>query len=244
MFKLMNIKGQIKQSVARLIYSIRPKKVNKGAWDRLQRNGYHPPVNEIVARIQRDIEVKDVDGILALWGSYLGETVDVLDCEVVEIGHGGGWYLAQCVRAGCKHAYGLEVSEIINAKASAALTQFGYSNISLNVVDERYLSSFNCTPDVIYAITVFQHLPTQVMEEYFVSATKVMSTESRFYFQTLENDVRTDRRGSLTDVFSMSYHPNEVMNLLTKSGLKIDKRFEHHFDDPHNYWAIYKVSHA
>jgi hypothetical protein len=69
-----------------------------------------------------------------------------------------------------------------------------------------------------------------------------MSTESRFYFQTLENNVKTNRRGSLTDVFSMSYHPNEVMNLLAKSGLKIGKRFEHHFDDPHNYWAIYKVS--
>lgn len=234
--------GQIKQLAASFIYRIRPKELNKAAWDRLQSNGYHPPVDEIIARIQRDIGVGDADGVLALWGNYLDETIDVVDCDVIEIGHGGGWYLAQCVRAGCKHAYGLEISEIINAKASTALAHFGYSNVSLDVVDDRFLAGSQCTPDVIYAITVFQHLPTEIMEKYFSSAAKVMSAESRFYFQTLENSVKTDRRGSLTDVFSMSYHPNEVMNLLAKSGLKIDKRFEHHFDDPHNYWAIYKVS--
>lgn len=238
----MGFNGKIKQLMASAMYRIRSKELNKEAWDRLQRDGYHPPVEEIVSRIQRDIDVEDVDGILALWGSYLNETIDVRDCNVVEIGHGGGWYLAQCIRAGCKHAYGLEVSEVINTKANSALTQLGYFNFSLNVVDQNFLSLFRFTPDVIYAITVFQHLPTQVLEKYLLSAGTVMSPKSRFYFQTLENDVRTDRRGSLTDVFSMSYHPDEVANLLQKSGLKIDKRYEHHFDDPHNYWAIYKVS--
>ena len=239
---IMAIVTQLKNLTAAVIYRIRRKEVNKSAWDRLQRNGYHPPTDEIVARIQRDIGVGDSDGFLALWGSYLDESIDVVDCNVVEIGHGGGWYLAQCIRAGCRHAYGLEVSEFINTKARAALMHFAYSNVSLEVVDEHFLSTFKCTPDVVYAITVFQHLPTEVLEEYFLSAAKVMSSESRFYFQTLENDAKTNRRGSLSDVFSISYHPNEVMNLLTKSGLKIDKRFEHHFDDPHNYWAIYKVS--
>jgi hypothetical protein len=238
----MSFVGNLKHFVAGAIYRLRPKELNKSAWDRLQRNGYHPPVNEIVARIQRDIEVKDVDGFLALWGSYLGETIDVVDCDVVEIGHGGGWYLAQCIRAGCRNAFGLEVTEVINVKARDALKQFGYSNVSLEVVDKDFLSTFKITPDVVYAITVFQHLPTQIMQKYFSSAAKVMSAESRFYFQTLENDVATDRRGSLTDVFSMSYHPNEVTTLLSGSGLKIDKRYEHHFGDPHNYWAIYKCS--
>lgn len=238
----MGFTEQLKQFVASLIYRIRGKQLNTRAWDRLQRNGYHPPIDEIVARIQRDIDVKDVDGILALWGNYLDETIDVDDCDVIEIGHGGGWYLAQCIRAGCKNAYGLEVSEVINTKANSALTQFGYSNFSLNVVDQDFLSSFRFSPDVIYAITVFQHLPTQVLESYFASATKVMSSKSRFYFQTLENNMKTNRRGSLTDVFSMSYHPNELAELLVKNGLKIDKRFEHHFGDVNNYWAIYKVS--
>jgi hypothetical protein len=238
----MGVYRKTKQFAAYVMYRMRSKEFNKGAWDRLQRSGYHPPVDEIVARIQRDINVGDVDGILALWGGYLGETIDVTDCDVVEIGHGGGWYLAQCIRAGCKHAYGLEVSEVINNKANSALTQFDYLNFSLNVVDQRFLSQIEATPDVIYAITVFQHLPTQILEEYFSSAAKVMNAGSRFYFQTLENNIKTDRRGSLTDIFSVSYHPTEIVSLLNKYGLKIEKRFEHHFDDPYNFWAIYKVT--
>lgn len=86
----MALVRQLKTLAAAVIYRIRRKELNKSAWDRLQRNGYHPPVDEIVDRIQRDIGVGDADGFLALWSSYLDETIDVSECEVVEIGHGGG----------------------------------------------------------------------------------------------------------------------------------------------------------
>lgn len=228
-------------TAGRGLYSIRRNSLNKRRWSRLHNASYHPELPDVIKRIENDINSEDSHALLREWSEIFGHSIEVHGKIVLEIGHGGGWYLAQCIRAGCQFALGIEISPEINNKAREALVNFGYSNFLLLEVADQFLADINYEVDVIYCNTVFQHLAPDITESYLKSASEVMNASSDFYFQILENDRKTQRLGSPSDVLSISYSRSELEALVKDANLQIIRRVEKRYQPVGSYWAYYHV---
>ena len=52
--------------------------------------------------------------LLQFWSRHLDYPLDVSGKKVLEIGHGGGWYLAEMIDTGALTACGLEIMQIFS----------------------------------------------------------------------------------------------------------------------------------
>ena len=109
-------------------------------------------------------------------------------------------------------------------------------------MDKRYL---NILPensiDLIFCVTVAQHIPTEILTEYLKSCTSCLKDDGIILIQTLENRNKTVRRSSKTDVLNISYGPGEFERIAIASGLKVVSQFSE-FSQNENFWGVYLLT--
>ena len=94
---------------------------------------------------------------------------------------------------------------------------------------------------MVFSLTVFQHLAPAVLKDYLDSLPGILATSGVVYMQTLENDLKTRLRRSPQDVLSVSYHPDEIRELIAGAGLEVELRVPYRYAEGPNYWGMYKL---
>lgn len=218
--------------------------LQKDKWIQLQKNGYFPGVEENIIRIENDI--KDIDdkrhNLFLEWSGILDMPIDCRDKTVLEIGHGGGWYLAQALTKGAALAIGIEIESLINSKADAALKHFNFKNFILYEADETCLKIVKeKNVDIIYCITVFQHTHPDITRTYLETAKDVLSPTGMIYCQFLMNDVNNSKN-PLSGEGVVRYSMKDITDLSNSLGLKIVKQGQLNYPNPHqDYWGIFAL---
>jgi protein-L-isoaspartate O-methyltransferase len=105
----------------------------KYIWSRLHSSEYHPDVEGITARIETAKHNPEEYSLLQFWSGHLHYPLNVSGKRVLEIGHGGGWYLAEMLDSGAESVCGLEISEALNMRASQALKKWDTRTSSLSL---------------------------------------------------------------------------------------------------------------
>ena len=88
---------------------------------------------------------------------------------VFDVGAGGGWYALECIRAGAKKVYCLEIDARLIKQAERSFRELGVPEEAyqfVNISDEEASAALP-TADIIYCLTVFQHIPYRLVEGYF-----------------------------------------------------------------------------
>ena len=211
--------------------------LNRSAWDEMHKNDYHPKVAGIVHRISKDFTDKSnpYGHLFEEWSGILNTSIDVTGKTVLEIGHGGGWYLAQCLRDGAKHAIGIEVSEEINDRVKAAFAHFGLENFKLYLADESCLEKVTDKVDLIYTITVFQHTDQSITEKYLSTAKCILNAHGVMYAQFYMTGSGTTKNPPEF----VSYSEEEVALMLSKCGLQIESHGGFKLCNSTDWWGIY-----
>jgi SAM-dependent methyltransferase len=243
--RVRTVSGRINTRVRLLIpwLSREPKGMNSAQWEALQAKDYHPSLEGIIERYQRDISEQDAQGWTSFIGKHLGEDIRLEGKRFLEIGHGGGWYLAQSLRGGCSSVVGVEISEIANTKARQALEHFGYDQFELFTVRDSGLAALPIRNiDVALSLTVFQHTARDVFGGYLAWLASVLTPGGVVYMQTLENDRETRIQRSPDDVLSVSYRSGAVADMVGRAGLRVIKNVAYHYSDGLDYWGIYHLA--
>jgi 2-polyprenyl-3-methyl-5-hydroxy-6-metoxy-1,4-benzoquinol methylase len=176
------------------------------------------------------------------WETQLNTPVHLKNLNVLEIGHGGGWYLAEALRAGCSFAYGVEISSELNERASIAMKSLGYKNFQLQTTDGKSFGSntpFNL--DFIYSITVFQHIPKPYTENYLKLIQQHLGGEGSAVLQFLESKDNSYQRISKFDVLSIAYSKADLLEMFEAAGLVPLKYGFVDYDSPSDRWGIYML---
>lgn len=220
--------------------------LQKDKWEALHRNGYHPSVNEAMKLI--DVYPEGKGWIFEDWGKRLQMELDVTGKTILEIGFGGGWYLAQILRHGAQKVVGFEVSQTAIDKATALLDTLNLKNYELHKVDDRYLDVMpQRSVDIIFQVTVFQHITEEATRNYLRSAVKVLKDSGIFISQYLMNERMKfkDPYGGGRKEGIVYYSSDEVVDMLHSCGYTILNQAEHEWTDKNNsYWRYYVLKPA
>ncbi len=210
-------------------------------WSRLHAADYHPDTKGIVARIETAKGNPSEYSLIQFWSKHLKNDLVVSEKDVLEIGHGGGWYLAEMIDAGSKSVWGLEISAELNSRASQALAQSGYSNYQLVVGSGNDLSALRgLTFDFIYANTVVQHLSTNTLKKYLRDICGLLNKEGLCVLQVLQTRRSSSRkRLSWSDLFSVAYTPMEFASILSKFGYSLEDYAEIDYGNENDFWGLY-----
>ena len=211
-------------------------------WGKLHSKDYHPKLEGIKSRIL-DSRLDPNESLFNRWAKQLNYPFLLGDKKVLEIGHGGAWYLAEALDEGAARVVGYEISKDLNQRASAALNQLGYSNFELitgNGKDLKVLQ--NQKFDLIFSITVLQHLPTRITKKYLTDIVELLDVGGIFVVQTLHSYGRSMKRLSRADLFSVAYSRKEFSALLREVGLKQVSYAEENYDSKETFWGIYLLS--
>jgi SAM-dependent methyltransferase len=213
-------------------------------WSRLHSENYHPDIEGIKLRIETAKADPHKYSLLRFWGSHLGKDIDVANKRVLEIGHGGGWYLAEMIDAGSSLACGVEISLELNERAFQALTASGYSNFQLHLGNGKNLQVLQGLKfDFIYANTVVQHLSTFTFKKYLKDIRSILEEGGTCILQVLQTTSRSSqKRLSSSDLFSVAYTFQECQSLVTNSGMSINQYAEIHYGNDDHYWGLYVLS--
>lgn len=213
-------------------------------WSKLHASNYHPDVEGIKLRIETAKADSSKYSLLQFWGENLGIEINVLSKSVLEIGHGGGWYLAEMMDAGALKVEGLEISQELNNRASQALISSGYSNFRLGFGNGKNLEVLrNSKYDLIYANTVIQHLSTFTLKRYMKDISAIMADGGKCMLQVLQTSSKfSQKRLSGSDLFSVAYTASEFQSLVTKTGMAIDSYVEITYGNDGHYWGLYVLS--
>lgn len=76
--------------------------LQKRKWEKLHMRGYHPSVEEIVRRINETREKRA--WLSDALSDIVQMRIDFKDKVIVEIGCGGGWYLAETIYPRCRQS--------------------------------------------------------------------------------------------------------------------------------------------
>lgn len=166
---------------------------------------------------------------------------------ILEIGFGGGWYLAQALRQGAGSVHGFEAADNVIRSASNAFDRLGLGPYSFRKVDERYLGALPPgTIDVAFSITVFQHIHPRATAAYLRTAARVLSDGGYCLFQFLMNEERPVRDSNASGTEGLvSYTKAEVDAMVLKARLRTLVYAETWRDPANgNYWAWYKLAKA
>jgi len=214
--------------------------LNKDTWNQMHKNDYHPKVSGIIARISKDLSDKanPYGHLFEEWSDILKTIISVKEKTVLEIGHGGGWYLAQCLRDGATQVVGIEVSEEINDRAQAALAHFGFNDCRLYLADESCLEKMPEKIDVIYTITVFQHTDQSITEKYLSTVKCVLNTGGRMYAQFYIKD-----KGQIKDPpRTVTYSYEELEAIFDRSDLVVERKGELRWNSATDWWGVFELS--
>jgi SAM-dependent methyltransferase len=237
MFRSTSFKSTIHR-IAYLTYVVLPLSI---LWNRLHKRDYHPKVEGIIARINLQ-KLDPSKSLFARWSNQLNHVIDLKNKSVLEIGHGGGWYIAEALDSGAKHVSGLEISEEINNRARFSLKKLNYSNFQLFLGNGKNLKALQGSKyDFIFTITVLQHMPTKVTKKYLKDISHLLDTNGFCVIQTLNTYGISKKRLSSADLFSVAYSKNEFDKLLINCGLYIVRYAVEEYESQDTYWGIYLV---
>jgi len=217
--------------------------LQKEKWSRLQKDGYHPDVQSNIARIEKDI--KNIDdpknNLMKEWSNILGMDIDCRGKAVLEIGHGGGWYLAQCITKGASLAVGIEIDSLINEKAALAFDHFNYKNYKLYEADETCLEIVTEKIDYIYSITVFQHIHPDLTKKYLHTAKGTLTSEGLILCQFLMNN-ENNTKNCFSGEGTVRYSEEELQQLFNSMNINVVKKGQLNYPNPFkDFWGIYAL---
>lgn len=213
--------------------------LQKSKWRKLHENKYHPSIEKIIERIN---EHKSQNiWLFKEWEQILNMQLPVQDKIVLEIGCGGGWYLAQMLYQGAKKVIGIEIDKTIIDKANEAFKNLGLKNYDFHEIDESF---FNFIPsksvDVVYEMTVFQHIFKEITLKYLQDTSRILKDDGIMLAQFLMNDSDPVKNPSPKKEGIMYYSHKEVLELARESGLQVDKFANYEWTDGKgSYWRIY-----
>jgi SAM-dependent methyltransferase len=208
-------------------------------WKRLHLNDYHPDVDGIKDRILRTREDSRFK-LFERWSSQLEYKINLLDKSVLEIGHGGGWYLAEALDAGASSVTGYEIADEINLRANKAFTELGLTNFHFLKGDGRSLRAVSDKQyDFVFSITVLQHIPTRVTKRYLQEINHLLIPGGVCVLQVLQKHGASYKRLSKADLFSVAYSKKEFDEIVDGSGLKIKNYVIENYDSDETYWGVY-----
>lgn len=211
-------------------------------WGKLHSSDYHPNLGGIKTRISKS-KSNPNNSLFHRWSVQLDYPLVVRDKTVLEIGHGGAWYLAEALDAGAKNVVGYEISDELNQRASIALKQLGYSNFELIDGNGKDLEVIKKSRfDFIYSITVLQHLPTRTTKRYLRDIVELLEVDGIFIVQTLHSHGKSMKRLSGVDLFSVAYSRSEFSLLLKQAGLKQVSYSELDYGSKETFWGIYLLT--
>lgn len=214
-------------------------------WEKLHREGYHPSVEESLKQVDYLPEGKG--WIFEDWGRRLQMNLDVKGKTVLEIGFGGGWYLAQILQHGANRVIGFEVSQIAIDKTRELLGILHLGNNELYKVDKYYLEVLPPkSVDIVFEHTVFQHITEEATRKYLKTATNALKHDGILIAQFLMND-----KLYMKDPYaegkegSVYYSDNEVVRMVKDCGYAILKHADHSWSDQNgSYWRYYVLRNA
>lgn len=214
--------------------------LQKSTWRKLHGADYCPPVPQIIERITE--ARRKNSWLFDEWSRILQTDLDVKGKVVMEIGFGGGWYLAQMLYRGASRVVGFEISQSVIQKATAALEALHLNSHQLYEVNKEYLNILSPhTIDLIYEITVFQHVPKSVTKGYLSTAKRVMKEKGQFICQFLMNETHPKEYTPYAKEGTVRYTHDEVVSMVASCGLSIRKysNYGDWKDSEDNYWRLY-----
>ena len=177
--------------------------------------------------------------------THMAGTEDLRGKAVLEIGFGGGWYLAQALRGGARKAYGLEAADNLIGSVSAAFDRLGLGPYEFRRVDETYLDALpRGGIDVMYCTTVFQHISPDATASYLRTAPGALAGGGFCLFQFLLNEDDPVRNPDVPgDEGHVSFTGAEVDGMVAAAGLETVAYAEAFRDaETGDYRAWYKIA--
>jgi SAM-dependent methyltransferase len=211
-------------------------------WSKLHSRDYHPNLEGIKTRISQS-KLNPQDSLFVRWSDQLNYSLNLENKSVLEIGHGGAWYLAAALDAGAREVVGYEISKDLNERASTALRDLAYSDFQLFEGNGKDLGILKGRKfDVIYSITVLQHLPTRTTKRYLRDIANLLESNGVCVIQTLHSYGRSRKRLSIADLFSMAYSKSEFESIIYESGLEILSYSQEEYGSQETFWGIYLLN--
>jgi cyclopropane fatty-acyl-phospholipid synthase-like methyltransferase len=215
--------------------------LQKSKWEKLHENSYHPSVEGAIARII-DAKKKDI-WLFDEWSNMLQMELNVQDKTVLEIGCGGGWYLAQMLYRGASKVIGFEISLSILNKVKTTFNTLNLTGYELYEVNEQYLKVLpEKSVDIIFEITVFQHIAEKVTRNYLKASKSVLKGDGVFLCQFLMNDKNPLKRPYSTSEGIVYYSHAQVVKMIDDCGLTIQTYSDYAWRGQDNsYWRLYAL---
>lgn len=180
--------------------------------------------------------------------AHMAEAGALRGKTVLEIGFGGGWYLAQALKEGASGVYGFEAADNIVRSASAAFDRLGLGPYQFYRVGGGYLDVLpRGSVDVAFSKTVFQHIHPRATAAYLRTVQGALRDGGYCLFQFLMNEKNPVRDSNIPDdEGQVSYTKAEVDSMVSGAGLQTLVYAETWMDDAGtgNYWAWYKLAKA
>lgn len=241
--KTLRIFNLIKYCIYKINYLLGPRdEFQKKKWESLHKKNYHPSIEDSVKRI---IDNKNQNIYLFdEMGKMLGININVENKTILEIGFGGGWYLAQMLFRNASKVIGFEITEAIITKAKKIFQSLNLKNYEFFEVHEEFLNILDKNSiDIIFETTVFQHISEKSTKNYLLSSKNVLKNDGIILCQFLMNDVHPIKRSYTRDSQGIVYYSHkEILKLVDECNLRIEKYSDYEWRDEHNgYWRLYII---
>jgi cyclopropane fatty-acyl-phospholipid synthase-like methyltransferase len=219
----------------------KPDPLQRDKWENLHKHGYHPSVQE--AKRLVEIYPEGQGWIFEDWSRRLKMDIPVKDKTVLEIGFGGGWYLAQLLQHGAAKVIGFEASQVAIEKTRELLEDLNLHSYELHRVTESYLGVLPAdSVDVIFQVTVFQHITEEATRNYLRSGIAALKEDGLFINQFLLNDhmVMKDPYAKGKKEGIVYYSEKEVLEMIDQCGYDVITHADHTWTDENkSYWRYY-----
>ena len=207
----------------------------KQKWEIIQaenRSGTQEQINQRVREtLNRNISIFDD------FENFFKRKFPLKDRVIVEIGCGGGWWLATPIKRGAQ-AIGFDVSKEILTRAQTAFQLLGLKNYKFYEADSRCLSILEpSSVDYIFEITVFQHIDPEVTRRYLETAHDVLKNDGSTVLQFLMND-KNPYKNPHAGAGTVFYSSSEVREMVTRTNFIIESIYKS-WEEGESHWNHY-----